>query len=403
MSGEGGIIRADKLSVGYGTKTVVENVDFHIEKGQMLCLIGPNGAGKSTLLRTVSGLLRPVSGTVYVDGEDVRLIRKSRLAKKMAVVLTEKFSAGLLTVFEVAAMGRHPYTGFFGRFRESDRELVHEALKSVGAGDLAARYFNELSDGERQKVMIARALAQQPRIMVLDEPTSHLDIRHRVEVVNILSELCRQRGLTVMLALHDIDLALKGCEYVMMLKGGKVQAQGRPEAISGKGAVQELYEIQNARYDELLGSLELSLERKRSVFIVGGGGGGIPLYRALHRAGAGMSGGVLHENDCEAHVAEAICGRIVKEKAFEPIGEKAYEEALGLMLERQIVIDTGFEVGVINRANVALIMSALDRGKTVYSLRDREEAGSVFGSRAENIKYFNGIDALAEAVAANLR
>jgi iron complex transport system ATP-binding protein len=220
-----------------------------------------------------------------------------------------------------------------------------------------------------------------------------------VEVVNILSELCREKGLTVILALHDIDLAMKGCELVMMLKNGKVEAQGRPETISGKGAVQELYGIKNASYDELLGCIELSLPRKSVVFVVGGGGSGIPLYRALNRAGIGMCCGVLHENDCEAHVAEAICGqygRIVMEKPFMPIGERAYKEALELMRTMETVIDTGFEVGDINKANTELIKDALKQGKTVCTCRSREEAEKIYGSQAEKMKYYCGIDSLTQ-------
>ena len=185
-------IYTENLQVGYDHRVVVDGVEVQAVKGKMICLLGPNGAGKSTILRTLSGMLAPVRGTVYLDGEKVTQMEKSTLARKMAVVLTERLSPGMMTAFEIAAMGRHPYTGFFGKLKEEDKAIVMESLRSVNAENLAFRYYEELSDGEKQKVMIARALAQQPELIVLDEPTSHLDIRHRIEVVNILGKLCRE-------------------------------------------------------------------------------------------------------------------------------------------------------------------------------------------------------------------
>ncbi len=168
------VIRTKELNVGYGQRTVVANVQIEALKGSMICLLGPNGSGKSTILRTLSAMLAPVSGTVYLHGQNVLQIQKQNLARRMAVVLTQRANPGLLTAFDVVAMGRHPYTGFFGRLKQEDRRIIHEALTSVHAETLTDRYFNQLSDGEKQKVMIARALAQQPELIVLDEPTSHL-------------------------------------------------------------------------------------------------------------------------------------------------------------------------------------------------------------------------------------
>jgi len=364
------LMRTANLQVGYGKRCVVDDVDINALRGGMVCLLGPNGSGKSTILRTLSGMLNPVAGAVYVENTNVRAMPKSSLARRMAVVLTDKLQPGLMTAFEIAAMGRHPYTGFFGKLKGHDSEIVMDALQSVRAEHLAHRYYNELSDGEKQKIMIARALAQEPELIVLDEPTSHLDISHRVEVIEVLARLCREKKITIIMALHDIDLALKGCKTVMMVKNGKIIAQGSPEQIVHQGIIQELYDITSARYDDLLGSLELkSHSPKSTLFVVGGAGSGIPVFRALRRAGYGMDSGVLHRSDVDTHVAQAMCNNIITESDFQAISDQSFKAACDLMQDHDVVVDTGFPVGIVNERNLELLRLALKMGKSVYSLR----------------------------------
>ena len=161
------VITAENLTVGYDRKTVVENVNISGIKGQLICLLGPNGAGKTTILRTLTGLLSPVHGTVYISGNNVLHTNKDELAKKMAVVLTEQMSLGFMTAFEIAAMGRYPHTNHFGKLSPDDIRITEDALKAVDAYKLKDRYYSQLSDGEKQKVMIARALVQEPMLIVL--------------------------------------------------------------------------------------------------------------------------------------------------------------------------------------------------------------------------------------------
>ena len=387
-------IYTENLQVGYDHRVVVDGVEVQAVKGKMICLLGPNGAGKSTILRTLSGMLAPVRGTVYLDGEKVTQMEKSTLARKMAVVLTERLSPGMMTAFEIAAMGRHPYTGFFGKLKEEDKAIVMESLRSVNAENLAFRYYEELSDGEKQKVMIARALAQQPELIVLDEPTSHLDIRHRIEVVNILGKLCREKGLTVILSLHDIDLALKGCELVLMVKDGQVIEKGRPEEIVRQGVVQHLYGIHNAYYDDLLGSLELTGPEKPKVFLTGGAGTGILLYRSFCRAGYGIACGVLAENDVDAHVARALSKTNVFSEAFVPVSREKEQEAETLMKKMELVVDTGFPLREENAENGRLLFEAVCSGKQVLSLRQKEEAGAVYQEHRDRVLFFETAEEL---------
>lgn len=385
------ILHTEKLSVGYDNKIVVDEVDVNALKGNMICLLGPNGSGKSTILRTLSGMLSPVKGAVYINESNIKKVVKSSLAKKMGVVLTERLNPGLMTAYEVASMGRHPYTGFFGKLKDVDHEIVRNSLGSVNALHLSNRYYSELSDGEKQKVMIARALAQEPELIILDEPTSHLDIRHKVEVVEILNKLCREKGITVIMALHDIDLAIKGCQQVMMVKGGKVVAQGIPEEIVSENVIENLYDISNASYSDLIGNLELKGSEDSDIFVVPGGGTGIPIFRGLRRLGYGMNCGILYRNDVDYHIAKTITNEIILEKDFEIISDYVYKEAYISMKSHGIVIDSGFPIGNMNKKNLDLIIEALKSNKTVYTMRKNQE---LYGEYKDRCIYCNNISQL---------
>jgi iron complex transport system ATP-binding protein len=278
-----GVLQTKELAVGYGSRTVVDGVNLDALKGQFICLLGPNGSGKSTILRCLAGLLSPLKGSVYLKGDVLYRLEPKDLSRIMAVVLTERLSPGLVTVFDIAAMGRYPYTNFFGHFSEEDKQKTLDALHLVNAHDLADRYFGELSDGEKQKVLLARALVQEPEVIVLDEPTTHLDVKHRVEVMEILRQLTKEKGITVILSLHEIDLALKSCETALLVKNGKILAYGPPEAILDEEMVADLYDIESAHFSLSLGVKALSRRHQRrsniSIKLVGGAS-----LRAIPRA-----------------------------------------------------------------------------------------------------------------------
>jgi iron complex transport system ATP-binding protein len=289
-------------------------------------------------------------------------MRPDLKAKSMAVVLTERLSIPMASVFEVAAMGRTPHTGFFGRLSADDRRVVNESLEIAGAAALAGREYYSLSDGEKQKVMIARALAQQPALIILDEPTSHLDIKHKIEVIRILNRLSRERGLTVIMALHDIDIALKGCEYVLLVKDGRVSAAGSPEDVMTSAGLNDLYGIEGAFYDSLLGGAEFCNELPPQVFIVAGGGTGAPLYRMVSRMGLGIATGILHRNDIDFRIASDMRLTVVAEDSFNFIGADKSREAWCLMRQSSVIVDSGFPTGDINRENSVLLRRAANAG-----------------------------------------
>lgn len=376
------IIHTENLNVGYDKKTVIEKVDINALRGQTICLMGPNGAGKSTILRTLSGMLSPVEGTVYIGDEELDKVKPHEKARQMAVVLTEKINMNMTTVFEIASMGRTPYTGFLGRLTAEDKDIVWKCLKIVGAEELAYREFSSLSDGEKQKVLIARALVQEPKLIILDEPTSHLDIKHKIEVIRILNQLSMEKGLTVILALHDIDIAVKFCQVVLMVKNGKVVAQGRPEDIVKRDTVGNLYGISGAFYDSILGSVEICNEAVPKIFVSAGAGSGIPVYRMVSRLGYGVATGILMENDIDFSVASAMKLTIISERSFQPVEESKVSEAKKWMEKCPVLIDAGFPLGQENRENLMLLKEMSMKGRKILCFRTEEECKQLYGKDA---------------------
>ncbi len=246
------ILKANNLTVGYEKKEVVKGINFELNQGDVLCLLGANGAGKSTILRTLAGLLKPLSGTVLLKNKELHKMPESQVARQLAVVLTERISLGLLTVFEVVAMGRYTHTGFFGKLKKQDIKIVMDALETINATHLADRYIHQLSDGEKQKVFLARALVQEPEIIIMDEPTSFLDIRHKVEFVSILKKLSKENNITIVVSLHEIALAARCSDYLILVKEGGILDYGRPQEILSTEKIKELYEIEDEKYEQFL-------------------------------------------------------------------------------------------------------------------------------------------------------
>lgn len=372
MNGSSLSLKTSELSAGYNRRKVFEKLNLECHSGRMIGVIGPNGAGKSTLLRCISGLLSPLSGTVYLNGKELHKMHRLELARRMSTVLTDRRVDGLLTVFEVVAMGRYPYTDALGRLKSSDVEAVWEALKLAGVSHLAYRYFNELSDGERQKVMLARALAQNPNVIILDEPTSFLDLKNRIEILQIIRSLTKLRSITAIISTHEVDLAIKLCDIiVLMARDGCVRVYS-PEELIEEDVICEVYGVDNQGFDRLLLTLEPILPRDRpiNVHVISGGATGVPIFRILAKHDMAFSTGVLHENDADYHIARAMGAKVISEKAFMPIGDQAIEETLKMIRGAFLIVDTGFPVGEINEANLHLVNQAVKLGKKVISLRN---------------------------------
>ena len=282
------ILQARGLCIGYAPRRrprleVAADLEVELLEGELVCLLGPNGAGKSTLVRTLSGLQRPLSGEVLLRGRDLHALTDGERAQLLGLVLTERVDAGNLSAYALAGLGRYPYTGWDGRLSPADEEVVRWALAAVRAGDLAARSVGELSDGERQKVMIARALAQEPAVLLLDEPTAFLDLPRRVEILRLLRDLAGAGGRAVLLSTHDLDLALRCADRLWLLAPGGPLLTGAPEDLVLSGAFQRTFA--GVEFNTATGSFQLEQEPEGVVGLEGEGLQALWTARALERAG----------------------------------------------------------------------------------------------------------------------
>lgn len=279
------------LRIGYGHKTLASLPPAtRVDAGEFVCLLGRNGQGKSTLLRTLGGLLPPVSGEVMLHGKAVRTLRGAERARRIAVVLTDRPQVGALGVMELVEMGRQPYTGWAGVLSKDDRRIAAAALEQVGGGHLASRSVDSLSDGERQRVMIARALAQQPDLMLLDEITAFLDLPSRVTVIDMLRRIAAEQGVAIVLSSHDLELSLQTADRLWLLPGQGRFVDGAPEDLALSGAVGEAFDQGNLAFSMESGRFENTTATDRYVYVEGGDLATAWLKRALRRRGYAVSG-----------------------------------------------------------------------------------------------------------------
>lgn len=239
-------LKVEGLKFGYEEKIVLDNVSFKIEKGKFVSIIGPNGSGKSTLLKTLNNIYHPWEGNIYIEGKNIKAFKKKELAKKIALVPQDTNIDYEFTVEDVVLMGRHPYKGRFQKEDKDDYEIIDEALEMTNTKHLRGRMITEISGGERQRVIIAKALAQNPSIILLDEPTSHLDINHQIETLNLLRKLNKERGTTIILVIHDINLGVRYSDEIIMLNKEKIVSIGSPEDVITKENIELAYNIEVA-------------------------------------------------------------------------------------------------------------------------------------------------------------
>ncbi|MDD6306813.1 MAG: ABC transporter ATP-binding protein [Clostridiales bacterium] len=358
--------RAESLSVGYQGKTVIEKIKFGIKKGEILTLIGPNGAGKSTILKSIAGQLAPIAGTVFIGQRDLSMIGQKELAKELAVVFTKRLHTEMMTCEDVVAAGRYPYTGKFGILSEEDYRAVEDAMTLVQVEDLRNRDFTKISDGQRQRVLLARAIAQQPDIILLDEPTSYLDVKYKLEFLNALQQMAKQRQLSVIMSLHELDLAERISDKILCVGGQIVDKFGTPEEIFVPGYIGRLFGITSGSFEENTGNLELEPPKgEAGIFVIAGGGTGKEVYRRLQRERLPFVAGILFENDIDYPVAKALGAHVIAEASFQKIRAERIEEAKGWVDRCDIVICCKNKFGDWDRENEFLEKYAKEQGKRV--------------------------------------
>ena len=366
-------ISMDKLAVGYNGKAIIKDICIDIGKGEIVTLIGPNGAGKSTILKSITRQLSLISGKVWYGEKNLHKMTAKEVSTKMAVVLTERLKAELMTCYDIVASGRYPYTGKLGLLTEEDERMVDEAMAAVNATEFGPKDFNAISDGQKQRVLLARAICQDPEIIILDEPTSFLDVRYKLELLSILRNMAKKKGITVIMSLHEIDLAEKISDKIICVKGDHIYRYGTPEEVFEEEMIRDLYSIDNGFFDPLLGSIELPAPTgdtdgeanaaEPKVLVVSAGGSGIPVYRRLQKQNIPFIAGILSENDIDYQLARLLAAEVITTPAFEPISEEAFAKAMDAVAQCDRVIDTDFPIGSANKRIEFLLQAADDAGK----------------------------------------
>ena len=279
------VIETLRLAIGYKDNLLNSGLDLHLYPGEVTSLLGVNGVGKSTLLRTLAGFQPPLDGKIHIAGRDHTTIKSKELARLVGVALTGKTMAGTLTVFDLVALGRHPYTGFFGRLQPHDRSIIEQAMQRTGIAHKAGSSVAELSDGERQKAVIAKALAQECPIILLDEPTAFLDVTSRIELMLLLRELAMNEEKSILLSTHDIELALTLSDRAWLLKKNEGITCGAPEDLVLNGSISAYFAKEDIRFDEANGRLSYIVKGNRSAYIECAGAQRYWLANAVKRCG----------------------------------------------------------------------------------------------------------------------
>lgn len=292
MSENNAIISTENLEIGFPARrgmrsptVVASEIDVVLEGGEIVCLLGPNGSGKSTLIRTLSNLHSPLDGNIYLEEKNLYEFSNNQIARKISTVLTDRLTIGNLSVYELVAFGRSPYTGWFGSLTKQDEEIVQWAIESTGIEQFIDRDVLRLSDGERQKVMIARALAQNTSTILLDEPTAHLDLPNRVEIIRLLRKLAHDTQKGILLSTHELDLALKAADTLWLISNEGRVITGTPEDLVLDGTFESVFERDSFDFDRSTGSFQLHQPTKEPIYLTGNTVGMFWTHRALEREG----------------------------------------------------------------------------------------------------------------------
>jgi len=371
-------ISLQSVTAGYDGRAVVHEVSLAVGAGEVVGLIGPNGSGKTTLVRVASRALRPMAGAIRVAGRDPYGIPARHAARLVAVVPQELAPPFSFTALEVVLMGRSPYLSPWGGGGSGDYRIAREAMEAAAVHHLADRPLEELSGGEKQGVVLAQALAQDAPVLLLDEPTTHLDLRHVVGILEVVLRLARDEGKAVMAVFHDLNLASGFCDRLVALDRGRIVAEGTPEEVVSRGLLRDLYGVDaevtphfaSGRPTVLLGP-PLSPAPRGSLpraHVVGGAGRGAPAMRGLAALGYEVTAGVLHAQDTDAVVAERLNLERVVVPPFSEVDEDARGEVLALMRRAAVVVVCDAPYGPGNVGNLRAALQSAAEGARMYLL-----------------------------------
>ena len=370
------VIWAQDIWAGYGANIVLKGVGLCLQRGEFVGLLGPNGSGKSTLLRVLSGVLKPTRGEVWLEGQPLSRLRAKEVARRLAFVPQREEVAFGFSAWEVVLLGRAPYIGWWGRERARDVQAAQRAMERTDCASLSARVFSSLSGGERQRVVLARGLAQETSLLLLDEPLTHLDVAHQVGTLSLLRQLNREEGLTVLAALHDINLASEFCDRLLVLRQGQLVAEGTPSEVITPSLLARVFGLEAwVRVNPVTGRphvlprtrqhVEAGVGNGRRVHVVCGGGMGAAWMGALVRAGWHVSVGVVHLLDSDEEVAQELGVEVISEAPFTPISEDSLQLLRDALAKVEAIVVAPVAFGHGNLANLQAVAEAQQAGKRV--------------------------------------
>jgi len=384
------------VTFGYGRQPLLYDLYLQVYSGEMVGLLGPNGSGKTTVLRLLSGVLRPQQGKVLLEGRDLRQWGRRKTAQRIAVVPQELHMPFAFTVEHMVSLGRTPFISSFGLQDKQDALIVQDAMHAADITSLADRVFNELSGGERQRVLVAMALAQQPKVLLLDEPTAHLDIKYQVDTLNLVQQLNRERGVTVVAAMHDLNLAARYFPRLLLFQHGIVADAGPAEVLE-PGLLSRVYGV-NVQVGILRGTEHLSVlppgnevtegtQEGRTqpwVHVMAGGGSGELMMRALADAHIPFVAGALNIGDSDHALALRLASEVITEQPYAPISPIVLEHVRASLEHVVLLIVCPVPIGPGNLALLQEAVAAAQRGLPVllFAPTTAETVGEVDGSIA---------------------
>lgn len=387
------IIRLEKVWFSYPGRGIFVDLNFDLEKGEILGLIGPNSSGKTTLLRLMDGLLLPQKGRVLLHGQDLRSLSRTQIARHIAVVPQEIEIPFAFSVGEIVLMGRAPYLKRFRWEKAQDLKIAQEAMALTDVVDLEKRLFWDLSQGEKQRVLIARALAQEAEVILMDEPTSHLDLNHQIEVHELIQQLNRDKGLTILHISHDLNLAAEFSHRLVLLHKGAIFVVGKPEEVITEENIRQVYEMEvmidknpfcGAPRVMPLGSVPKKNESaKRTIHLICGEGSGANSVRRLLLRGYRVSLGVLNVGDTDQRIGQTLDLPMALEEPFSPISPRAFQENQMLISQADLIVVERFHIGPGNLANLQAALEALRKKKPVIVLENNLDF-DLAGGEAKN-------------------
>ncbi len=386
------LLTIERVTAGYSPgRPVLREISLSVKRGEFVGVAGPNGSGKSTLVRVASRSLRPWEGRALLDGRDVWSLGAREFARRTAVVPQETYVPFDLSALETVLLGRHPHAGPLHLENAADENAAIEALDAVGAAGLARRSIREISGGERQRVIVAKALMQEPALLLLDEPTAHLDVAHQMEVLSLVSRLAKERELTVVAVLHDLNLAAAWCQRIVVMHGGQIAADGAPNDVITEPMIAHVWQARmwvkrhpaTGRPFLLPAPPPFEPEDPRNghglrVHVICGGGSGGPALSALMDAGWSVTCGVVNVGDSDEEMCRAMNIPHVAEAPFCPVSPERASANLRLATEADAVVLTAFCVGPGNLDNLRTALAAMEAGRRVIYLRGTDEQTADF-------------------------